>query len=118
MTANCANPACKAPFRYFRSGTIYLLDQRDRATTRLRTLNTRDRIEYFWLCGECSRTLRLVLDQQGSAALEAVSRTTTQAALCLTQAARPEASNEYLDEYLDEYLALQRPPLRVAATIG
>lgn len=75
MTANCANPACKAPFRYFRSGTIYLLDQRDRAS-RVPTLHARDGIEYFWLCGECSRKLRMALDQDGFAALEAVNKTT------------------------------------------
>ena len=111
MTANCANPACKAPFRYFRSGTIYLLDQRDRAP-RVPALHGRDGIEYFWLCGECSRTLRMVLDQNGFAALEAVNKTTAPiTALCLRQASRPEQNSI-------EPLATQRPPLRVAAPVG
>jgi len=70
MTSTCANPACKAPFRYFRSGTIYLLDKRDGVSQRATLSMKKDGIEYFWLCGECARTMRMVLDRKGVAILE------------------------------------------------
>ncbi len=69
MTSSCANPACKAPFRYFRTGTIYLLDKRDGGASNAAS-HMRDGIEYFWLCGECARTLRMGLDPHGVAIVE------------------------------------------------
>lgn len=71
MTANCANPACKLPFHYFRSGTIYLLDPRDGTGPQLPS-DKAQRTEYFWLCGECSRKMRLVRGRDGTASLQTI----------------------------------------------
>ena len=55
MTAHCANSACGANFRYFRSGKIYLIDFKLNG-------NTAREMEYFWLCGDCSPRMRVTLD--------------------------------------------------------
>lgn len=68
MTAKCANPACNQPFHYFRSGRIFLIDAP--ALPPLANRNPRTGPEYFWLCGDCCRTLRVVLDREGAVAIE------------------------------------------------
>jgi hypothetical protein len=68
MTAKCANPSCSQPFLYFRSGKIFLIEAPSSQPS------SRDGVrkapEYFWLCGECSRTMRVVLDPMGAATIE------------------------------------------------
>ena len=66
MTAKCANPSCNEPFHYFRTGKIYLID----APTVKTSLNLAKAHEYFWLCGECCRSMRVVLDQTGVVIVE------------------------------------------------
>jgi len=51
MVSQCANPDCKRKLRYLRDGKIYLFD--------LHTVTGGTRLEYFWLCGECSKTMIL-----------------------------------------------------------
>ena len=66
MTAKCANPSCNEPFHYFRTGKIYLID----APNAKSSLNERRPPEYFWLCGECCRFMRVALDHSGSVIVE------------------------------------------------
>jgi hypothetical protein len=64
MIATCANPACSVPFRYFRSGKIFMLDPND-VGPRSRTDLPKRRIEYFWLCGECAPAMLLMRTTDG-----------------------------------------------------
>jgi hypothetical protein len=73
MVSWCANPDCRRELRYFREGKIY-------AFLMLPATGNR-RLEHFWLCGECSKTMNLVcadhrevrlLHRPASASLEAV----------------------------------------------
>jgi|HubBroStandDraft_6_1064221.scaffolds.fasta_scaffold197659_3 hypothetical protein len=66
MTAKCANPSCNEPFHYFRTGKIYLID----VPNAIPSLHARRPPEYFWLCGECCRVMRVSLDQSGSVVVE------------------------------------------------
>jgi hypothetical protein len=54
MTAPCANSACGASFRYFRSGKIYPVDFKLNG-------NTVREMEYFWLGGDCLQKMRVTL---------------------------------------------------------
>ena len=64
MVATCADPACNVPFRYFRSGKIFMLEAHD-VDPRSRTDLPRRRIEYFWLCGECAPAMHLMRTTDG-----------------------------------------------------
>jgi hypothetical protein len=70
MTTKCANPACDQPFHYFRSGKIYLIDMAS-AGGAVRSNDARG-MEYFWLCGDCSRNMRVTLDGYGAVQVERV----------------------------------------------
>jgi hypothetical protein len=71
MTAKCANPACTSPFHYFRSGKIHLIDVAG-WNGGSRPINTPRDIEYFWLCGDCSRDMHVTLDRNGSVVVEQI----------------------------------------------
>jgi hypothetical protein len=68
MTARCANPFCNQPFLYFRSGRIYLIDTPGSNTST--SSGPKKSPEYFWLCGDCCRTMKVVLDRSGSVTIE------------------------------------------------
>lgn len=57
MVNNCANPKCGKPLHYLRDGRIFVFDLPDQISA-LGGKKSR-RIEHFWLCGECSRTLEM-----------------------------------------------------------
>ena len=69
MVSKCLNPACNKPFRVFRTGTLFLVDD-PRVPGQLNSPafagNTIRRPEYFWLCGECSSTMEVSVDRDGS----------------------------------------------------
>lgn len=63
MLSKCANPACPTPFRYLRDGHVYQFERPvEPAESGPRQAR---RLEYFWLCGPCSQTLTLALDERG-----------------------------------------------------
>ena len=70
MIAKCANPGCSAPFRYLREGRIFQVD-RDAAGHRIvgpfliAETGPPHRLEHFWLCGVCARTMTLAVDPEG-----------------------------------------------------
>lgn len=51
MVNQCANPDCGRELRYLRDGRVYRFV--------LSTKTGGMRLENFWLCGECSRTMIL-----------------------------------------------------------
>lgn len=59
MVNNCANPKCAKPLHYLREGRIFVFDAESDSGKPIR------RMEHFWLCGECSQTMRLEKTRQG-----------------------------------------------------
>ncbi len=68
MVQRCVNPACREPFRYFRSGKIYRFDPRDAVCPRI-AQDQQQRVEHFWLCARCSAKLSLVRLPNGAVAI-------------------------------------------------
>ncbi len=52
MFSQCANPDCRRELHYLRDGKIYQFVLSTRAGGK--------RLEHFWLCGECSKTMILI----------------------------------------------------------
>jgi len=52
MISQCANLDCRRELRYLRDGKLYQFV--------LSSKTGRKRLEHFWLCGECSRTMILI----------------------------------------------------------
>jgi hypothetical protein len=68
MISTCANPSCSTPLRYLRDGRIYQFEVRSCSTSSTGTKDPAGKkavrqVCHFWLCGECSSQLTLVLDQ-------------------------------------------------------
>lgn len=59
MLAKCANPACAAPFRYLHEGKLFRLDLG--AGPPSVTGHVPRRLQYFWLCDQCARSMTLEL---------------------------------------------------------
>lgn len=64
MVSQCANPQCGKPLHYLREGKVFLLHAQGSG-------GQGDRMEHFWLCGECSLDY-IVKEAQGH--VEVVSR--------------------------------------------
>jgi len=59
MISNCLNPACQVPFSHAREGRIFSVE---RART-LPNLGQPDhQVEQYWLCGTCSQSLKVVIE--------------------------------------------------------
>ena len=56
MVSECANPDCRRELHYLRDGKIYQFV--------LHTKTGSKRLEHFWLCGECSKTMILICVDQ------------------------------------------------------
>ena len=59
MLSSCLNPSCDTPFRYLYEGRIFTVE---RFVTSPDGLNTERMIEHYWLCGPCSRTMKVVVE--------------------------------------------------------
>jgi hypothetical protein len=64
MVSKCANPACSAPFRYFRHGKLFRVGtghdwpRKSRTLPALKLVSKHlPKYEHFWLCGPCSTKL-------------------------------------------------------------
>ena len=57
MLSKCLNPACSRPFRYFRDGRIFDIETASPSNSS----RTARRREFFWLCGACSNTMKVIL---------------------------------------------------------
>jgi len=66
MMSKCANPTCSSVFRYLRDGKLFQVPAG--ASPRATTMGPKDspkqpaRDEFFWLCGNCSKDLTIVVD--------------------------------------------------------
>jgi hypothetical protein len=62
MLHKCANPNCTSPFHKLSQGKLFLVDmpleRSDERRTRWR-VQSRSRIEYYWLCDQCAFALTL-----------------------------------------------------------
>lgn len=65
MITACANPSCNAPFFYFRSGKIFVLEANGMGP-RSKLDSSRRGIEYFWLCGQCAPAMHLMRTTDGA----------------------------------------------------
>ena len=67
MIAKCANAACSAPFLYLREGKVFRMefapDPNRLEAASAESPKPARKIEHFWLCGPCSTTLTLVINQ-------------------------------------------------------
>ncbi len=63
MVSHCANPKCAKPLHYLREGRIVVFDvaagEADGNGKRSQ------RMEHYWLCGECSKTLEMEQSPEG-----------------------------------------------------
>jgi hypothetical protein len=59
MVKNCANPKCAKPLHYLREGRIFVFAADSDSDKPIH------RMEHFWLCGDCSQTMRLEKARQG-----------------------------------------------------
>jgi hypothetical protein len=68
MVKTCANPACAAPFLYWRLGKLFRFDVKaPRAPRRdvpeqIRELKPGRKSVFFWLCNKCCSTMTLSFD--------------------------------------------------------
>lgn len=67
MVGTCANPVCKARFHTLCSGKLFLVETPTDVNTNGVTLPVfapvPHRIQYFWLCDLCAKTMHVVYDQ-------------------------------------------------------
>lgn len=59
MVNHCANPACHKPLHYLREGKVFLFSKNKNSDP---TGKSPQRLEHFWLCGNCSKVFTLVMD--------------------------------------------------------
>jgi len=64
MLSKCANPTCSNPFRYLREGRLFEIESNQPVQTPSSVSKPVRRIEFFWLCGECSAELTVVNDYE------------------------------------------------------
>lgn len=68
MVAKCANPSCKAEFRYLHEGRVFALTCRDAAyafSLRANFAGQVQGLQYAWLCDGCAAQYDVVLDTEG-----------------------------------------------------
>ena len=67
MISKCANPDCRAVFRYLHEGKLFEFEKRSLAAASVgvrgmeRNAPARE-IECFWLCDACAFTMTLIMD--------------------------------------------------------
>jgi len=59
MLSQCLNPACGVPFRFRSEGRIFYIE---RVITRPGDSDPERIAEPYWLCGQCSRQLKVVVE--------------------------------------------------------
>ncbi len=68
MLSKCANPACTTPFHYLRDGKLFQIDTslgspRGLGPQLVAEPMQPHRVEFFWLCAECSSTMTLAFQR-------------------------------------------------------
>lgn len=64
MLSKCANPACSTPFRYLRDGKLFEVESQGPVQTATGVSKPVRRVEFFWLCGQCSAELTVIQDDK------------------------------------------------------
>ncbi len=81
MLSKCANPECFAPFHYLREGKLFQIDAGRNGPQLVSDKRPAQKIEYFWLCGDCATTMTLALHRgKGVVAIPLPGRSTRRAA--------------------------------------
>ncbi len=60
MLAKCANPECSHVFRYFGTGKLFRLSQRQ-----THRKCTGESVEHFWLCADCAPKMTIAVERDG-----------------------------------------------------
>jgi hypothetical protein len=72
MLSKCANPACFAPFRYLRDGKLFEIETQAGKEDSGSPKKPIRKVEYFWLCGECSPKLVVVKNNANRVEVKAI----------------------------------------------
>jgi len=70
MVSKCANPECNVPLQYLRDGKVFRIEVQELSPEGSEPFITMapkkpmKRVEHFWLCGECSKTMSVSFDGQ------------------------------------------------------
>ena len=59
MITNCLNPACRVPFSHMRDGRFFSIDD---ALSHSANRDPQHQVEQYWLCGTCSQSLKVVVE--------------------------------------------------------
>ncbi|MGB9236322.1 MAG: hypothetical protein WCC04_18085 [Terriglobales bacterium] len=59
MLTNCMNPICRIPFSHARDGRIFTVD---RVLTAVPARGAERPEEQYWLCGTCSKSFKVVVE--------------------------------------------------------
>ena len=68
MLSKCANPACTTPFHYLRDGKLFQIETsvgspQNAGPELVAEPKPLHKIEFFWLCAECSSTMTLAFQR-------------------------------------------------------
>jgi len=75
VITKCANPGCNVTFRYLRGGKLFLLDLPcPSCKGGTNGAASQRRLEYFWLCEQCSAKMNVVINENGEAAIAGTGR--------------------------------------------
>ena len=86
MLSKCANPECVTPFRYFHTGQLFRVetaagyDRRRSMGADAAEGKPLRRLEFFWLCEDCSRAMTLAFDKAAGVTVRRRSHTLSAAA--------------------------------------
>ena len=63
MLTKCANPTCREEFRSLRWGRLFVTDPATARTSGdVAAPRKGGRLEYFWLCDNCTKTMKVIVD--------------------------------------------------------
>jgi hypothetical protein len=69
MISKCANPDCATPLQYLREGKLYRIEVEQSAAASISRVAEQTKkkparkVEHFWLCGRCSQSMDISLDE-------------------------------------------------------
>ncbi len=72
MVSKCSNPSCAQAFLHLTEGRLFRLEPDSTHIAHSDSVLDQPRkLEYFWLCGNCSQLMTLRLDEEGNVIIEA-----------------------------------------------
>ncbi len=77
MVSKCCNPSCPQLFLHLTEGRLFRLEPDLALDAHSDPVSDRSgKVEYFWLCGNCSHSMTLRLNEEGNVTVEATAPTT------------------------------------------